>query len=124
MVQRCINPNDRDYARYGAKGVCVCDRWRDFTNFLEDMGEPPDKSYSIDRIDVSGNYEPSNCRWATAKEQANNRTTTKYLTIDGVTKPLSQWCEEYGIGPKTVLYRLKSGMSDKDSITKPIRRKL
>lgn len=121
MVQRCINPNDRDYPRYGAKGVQVCERWRDFALFLADMGEPKDRTYSIDRIDVTGNYEPSNCRWATPKQQANNRRTTKYLTIDDVTRPLSEWCELYGIGSKTVLYRLKHrGMSHKEAITTPL----
>ena len=123
MVQRCINPNDRDYARYGAKGVQVCERWRDFANFLEDMGTPPSDVHSIDRVDVTGNYEPSNCRWATPREQANNRRTTRYLTIRGETKPLSMWCEQYGIGSKTVLHRLKRGMSHEEAITKPVKEK-
>jgi hypothetical protein len=121
IVQRCINPNDRDYPRYGAKGVEVCDRWRDFNLFLQDMGLPPDRTYSIDRIDVTGNYEPSNCRWATPRQQANNRRTTRYLTIDGETKPLSEWCELYQIGSKTVLYRLKhKNMSHKEAVTTPL----
>lgn len=128
MIQRCHNPNDRDYARYGAKGTQVCDRWRfgdvdtsGFTYFLADMGEPPDRSYSIDRINVHGHYEPTNCRWATAKEQANNRTSTKFITIDGETQPLSTWCERYNIGSKTVLYRLKHrGMTHKEAVTTPL----
>lgn len=124
MVQRCINPNDRDYARYGAKGIQVCERWRDFTNFLSDMGIPPSEAHSIDRLDVYGNYEPNNCRWATSKQQANNRRSTVYLTIQGETKPLSVWCEQYNIGSKTVLYRLKLGMSHEEALTKPLRRKL
>lgn len=125
MKQRCLNPNDRDYPRYGAKGVTVCDRWANGENgltgfecFVQDMGDRPDKTYSIDRIDVTKGYEPANCRWATAKQQANNRSTTKYLTIDGVTKPLSDWCEEYGIGSKTVLWRLKhKNMTHKEAVT-------
>lgn len=72
MIQRCTNPKNRDYKNYGARGITVCDRWRDFTNFLADMGEKPD-GLSIDRIDNDGNYEPGNCRWATPAQQASNK---------------------------------------------------
>jgi len=128
MIQRCHNPNDRDYPRYGGRGISVCDRWRHaddthtgFEYFILDMGLPPSANHSIDRLDVNGDYTPDNCRWATPTEQANNRRNTKLLTIDGVTKPLSDWCKEYGIGSKAVLYRLKHrGMSHKEAITTPL----
>jgi hypothetical protein len=76
MMQRCYNPNHRAYANYGGRGITVCERWHDFLNFLADMGEPPpDKS--IDRINNDGNYERSNCKWSTAKEQVGNRRPSK-----------------------------------------------
>lgn len=72
MIQRATNPNDPRFADYGGRGIEVCDRWRDFENFYADMGLRPDGK-SIDRIDVDGDYEPSNCRWATPSEQQRNR---------------------------------------------------
>lgn len=74
MQERCYDPRNASYERYGAAGITVCQRWRDdFLNFLADMGARPDKSWSLDRIDGTGNYEPSNCRWATKAQQDANR---------------------------------------------------
>jgi hypothetical protein len=72
MLQRCTNPRNKDWKLYGGRGITVCERWLSFSNFLADMGEKPD-GLSVDRINVDGNYEPDNCRWATAHEQAHNK---------------------------------------------------
>ena len=107
MKQRCSNPKARRFAEYGGRGISVCERWKDsFENFLADMGEPPTSKHSIDRIDVNGNYEPGNCRWATILEQAQNTRTNRNITFHGKTQSLSVWARELGIEPHTLIKRL------------------
>jgi len=77
MIQRCTNPNNDNYSSYGGRGIKVCPQWLDFDNFYADMGERPSLEYSIERIDNDKDYEPMNCIWATAKDQANNRRIFK-----------------------------------------------
>lgn len=108
MRDRCNNQAHRQYKNYGARGIKVCKRWEDFTMFFADMGNPPDKRF-IDRIDNNGDYEPSNCRWATALEQQNNKRNNWLLTINGKTMTVAQWARELGIKPKPVYKRLKAG---------------
>lgn len=95
---RCENPNNHGYKDYGGRGIKVCERWQNsFENFLVDMGERPGKDYSIDRIDVNGDYCPENCRWATRKEQCNNRRSNIKIEYQGKVQTLMQWCEELGL---------------------------
>lgn len=101
MKNRCINANDKKYHDYGGRGIEVCDRWRDsFEDFLSDMGMRPSQKHSIDRIDVNGNYEPGNCRWATSKEQCINKRNTFYAEYNDEVLPLKTWCERLGLDYK------------------------
>ena len=90
MHQRCRNKNYSSYKNYGARGISICKRWYSFTNFYEDMGDRPDLSYSLDRIDVNGNYEPNNCRWATKQVQCINKRKKQGCTSD---EPNVYWHE-------------------------------
>jgi len=98
MKRRCYNKNEMNYPRYGGKGVKVCDRWlNSFENFLEDMGEAP-KGLTLDRISPNGDYEPTNCRWATIDEQARNKKNVEKIMIGDESKCLAEWARYYGVG--------------------------
>lgn len=124
MIRRCEAPRDIGYPRYGARGISVCDRWRQsFERFLEDMGERPSKSYQIERIANEGNYTPENCRWATRSEQARNRRSNRMLSFNGKTQCLSAWVEECGMTLKQLQNRITLGWSVERILTEPIRRR-
>lgn len=119
VIQRCTDKNGTGYKKYGAKGITVCDRWlNSFESFLADMGERPSSKYSIDRIDPRQGYYPENCRWATMKEQQNNRTNNRLITVDGQTKTLMQWSECLGMNHTSIIGRINRGMNLKDAVTK------
>ena len=121
MRQRCYNGNYPHFHRWGGKGVVVCEEWKDnFQAFAEwALKNGYDKKLSLDRINGNGNYEPCNCRWATAKEQARNTVKNRIITIDGVTKPIWEWIKTSPITESTYYKRIKKGMSDKEALFTP-----
>jgi len=121
MKDRCLNKNAAFYHCYGGRGITVCVEWiRSFEAFYRDMGPRPGKGYSLDRINVDGNYEPKNCRWATVKQQARNKRTTRFLTIEGNSKPLDDWAELAGLPASTIRNRIDRNNWDAiDAVTMP-----
>jgi len=122
MKQRCYNKNSDNYDLYGGRGITVCDRWlNSFETFLADMGHKPSKEYTIDRENVNGHYEPSNCKWATPKEQSRNKRNNVLLTYNGETLCVSEWCERLNINKHTVLSRInKQNWSIEKALSTPI----
>lgn len=108
MRTRCSNPNARQYADYGGRGIKVCSRWDEFLVFEKDMGPRP-KGHTLERIDNDKDYTPENCKWATRKEQANNRRCNIKITYKGLTKTISQWSEETGLHRNTIDQRFRLG---------------
>lgn len=121
MVKRCTNPNDRNFHKYGGRGIRVCDRWESFESFYADMSDGYAAGLTLDRINVNGHYEPGNCRWATQTEQQRNRTNNKLVTYEGSTKVLAEWCDQLGIPYKTVARRLNDGWSVERAFNAPVR---
>lgn len=118
MLERCKNQKNTFYHRYGGRGITVCNEWKDFDNFANwALQNGYDDALSLDRIDNDGNYSPSNCRWVTKKQQHNNTSTNRFETIDGVTKTIAEWADEYGIRYGLLRRRLDRGMSIKDALT-------
>lgn len=121
MISRCQSPNDCDYQRYGARGIVVCDEWREFAVFLADMGTPADTTWSLDRIDNNGPYSKENCRWATPQQQASNRRNAVRLTIRGITRPIAEWSALVGISRHAIKHRLNhQGMTHEEAVYKPL----
>lgn len=112
MKSRCYDSSNKRYARYGGRGIKVCDRWLEsYQNFLEDMGRQPSARHTLERINLDGHYEPSNCKWATMVEQANNRSNNTRIEIEGRTQTLTQWSRETGVNRTVILRRMKRGLS-------------
>lgn len=118
MIQRCHNPNNHDFRKYGARGTRVCDEWRgSFTTFFDHVGLRPTSTHSLDRFpDKNGNYEPGNVRWATPVEQQRNKRTNVYLMVDGATRCIAEWSELTGINETTIHQRLRHGWTEERAV--------
>lgn len=121
MIRRCTLKSSNRWHIYGGRGITVCDRWKEsFLSFLEDMGERPENT-SLDRIDNDKGYFKENCRWATSREQANNRRVSCPITAFGKTQNSREWSEEVGIKRATIEFRLKKGLSAEEALTKKVK---
>lgn len=110
MMQRCTNPMHHNYSRYGGRGICVCDSWQHVENFIawaHNTYNSDVHQKTLDRIDNDKGYDPSNCRWSTPKQQSNNRRNTTMCTLNGISKPLSEWCDEYNMPISVVGSRIR-----------------
>lgn len=108
MKTRCNDPNFKQYADYGGRGITVCERWSAFANFLEDMGPTWRHGLSLDRIDNGGDYTPDNCRWADEYQQARNKRNTRRFEHDGEQLTLAEWAERTGVKRGTLAQRVYS----------------
>lgn len=131
MKSRCYNVNHNSYKTYGARGIKVCDEWRnDFQAFYDwAMANGYDETaikweYTVDRIDVNGNYAPSNCRWITIQEQQNNKRSNRLVTYKGETLNITQMAKKYNMTDGCLYRRLKKGMTIKEAIETPVRKRL
>lgn len=117
MRQRCNNPNNPRYPLYGGRGIKVCDRWQgSFQAFLEDMGERPAEGWSLDRIDVNGNYERTNCRWANQQEQCRNQRRNRILVYEGVEMTMAELCEKAGVDSSHIRYHIGKGRTADEAV--------
>lgn len=126
MLHRCNNSKNKDYRHYGGRGITVCDEWNDkelgFTKFYYwAMSHGYADELTIDRIDVNGNYEPSNCRWATIVEQRNNMRSNVVITHNGKTQNLKQWATELGISYRMICTRYEVGKSVDEILSTKVR---
>lgn len=124
IKERCYNPKSKSYHRYGGRGIKMCDEWFNSYDSFEKwcFANGYRDDLAIDRIDNDGDYEPDNCRFVTLKENNQNRCSSLFYTINGITKNLQQWCDEYGMKRGTVYDRIfKRGMSIEEALTKPIK---
>lgn len=120
MKQRCDNPNNESYPRYGGRGISYSREWTKFERFLKDMGECPEKM-TLERLDTDGDYSKANCIWASRKAQARNRRENRMLEYQGESRCLARWASRFGLSQSALFSRLKRGWSVKKSLEIPLR---
>lgn len=123
MKQRCLNPKAQAYPRYGGRGIKVCGRWMTFENFYADMGPRPSSEHSIDRKDNDGDYEPSNCHWATKIDQNRNRSIARVIDFNGVMVNGADLAEAHGMTTELLYGRLDYGWSLDRALSTPVRKR-
>ena len=120
IKQRCLDPKCRSYKDYGERGITICRNWeKSFRSFFKHVGPRPSPAHSLGRIDNNRNYEPGNVRWETTSQQSRNKSTTNYLTLNGITRSRADWSDLLGLGPTTVKNRLIRGWSIEKALTTP-----
>jgi hypothetical protein len=118
MVQRCTNPNNTDFPWYGNRGIKVCDDWRDYLTFKAwALSNGYSEDLTIERKNTDGDYSPNNCKWVTMTDQCNNRRSNRYLTFNGETLTVSEWCRKLNLNRNTVGTRLNRGWSVEKTLT-------
>jgi hypothetical protein len=120
MLARCTDPSHKNYKNYGARGITVCERWSKFKNFMLDMGRKPDPKFTIEREDVNGNYEPTNCKWISRKDQGRNKRNSVFVAYQGKKMLLIDLVEELGLSRAVVHGRLKMGWTLAQAIALPV----
>ena len=121
MLDRCYRPGNVGFVHYGGRGIVVCDRWRaSFSAFLADMGRRPGPLHSLDRVNVNGDYEPSNCRWADLRTQHNNRRDNVFVDYDGERMTVAMAADRSGLPAGLLYQRLRRGFSV-DRLFEPMR---
>lgn len=121
MWQRCTNPKNSTFKFYGDRGITVCDRWKSSTMFIADVGPSPSEAHTLERINNSIGYCPSNVKWALIGEQTRNRRSTNLISFNGKTMCLRDWADTLGISRLTLTSRFRIGMSIEEALTRPLR---
>lgn len=121
MMARCGNPKHEAYRNYGGRGIRVCKRWHDPWKFFADMGDRPSRYHWVERVNNNKGYSPTNCRWASRRDQMRNRRANRLITFQGQTKPLCQWAEETGINEGAIRDRIDNlKWSVEKALTTPV----
>lgn len=122
MKNRVDSENSKSFADYGKRGIKYCDKWSTFEGFYDDMNQTYENGLSIERIDVNGDYCKGNCKWIPKEQQALNTRRTRLITLNGITKPVSEFARIYGMVPQNVIKRLNCGWSVEEALTTPTKK--